>query len=234
MLLSAHWHRISNFEMNYNFCLHSVYGNGIRKYVTVVPVSTSPAPPWAWSRLKFPGSPEDSPHLRRLSTPRILGSLRRAGLQLALTPELRWEHHLVSRVSQRPVCSGEHVGLRSNRATWTGYLPAFIFSQEVDLSSRPLCIFPTKGELECRECFDHWDSGESWNPRRANEDRITGGTIFSHRQLEHQTPEITRWLKANVRILLTEMKTIQNHQNPVLPPQQVLDTPEHVKSKIHI
>ena len=73
------------------------------------------------------------------------------------------------------------MGGRSNRASWTGSLPAFILSQEaelrprslgtfpareelvsrkgsdprtqkVDLSSRLLCIFPARGELSCREC----------------------------------------------------------------------------------
>ena len=57
--------------------------------------------------------------------------------------------------------------------------------------------------------------------------RITGGTSTNH-----LTPEITRWQKANVRIsLTTETKTTHYHQNPVLPPQQVLDTPTHWKSK---
>jgi hypothetical protein len=37
--------------------------------------------------------------------------------------------------------------------------------------------------------------------------RITGGTSSSQRQLDHLTPEITRWRKANLRILLTETKT---------------------------
>jgi hypothetical protein len=37
---------------------------------------------------------------------------------------------------------------------------------------------------------------------------------------------------AKVRALLTENKTTQEHQNPVLPPQQVLDTPTHPKNKI--
>ena len=47
--------------------------------------------------------------------------------------------------------------------------------------------------------------------------RITGGTSSSQRQLEHLIPEITRWGKANVRILLTETKTTHHHQNPSLP-----------------
>ena len=38
-------------------------------------------------------------------------------------------------------------------------------------------------------------------------------------------PEITRWLKTNIIILLTETKTAQHQQKPVLPPQQFLDTP---------
>ena len=89
------------------------------------------------------------------------------------------------------------MGSRSNRASWTGSLQAFILSQEaelrprplgtflargelasregsdprnqeVDLSSRLLCTFPARGELACRECSDHWDSGESWTPRTAD------------------------------------------------------------------
>jgi hypothetical protein len=64
--------------------------------------------------------------------------------------------------------------------------------------------------------------------------RITEVTSSSQRQLEHLTPEITRLQKANIRILLTENKTIRHNQNPVCPPQQVLDTPTHPKSKFWI
>jgi hypothetical protein len=38
-------------------------------------------------------------------------------------------------------------------------------------------------------------------------------------------PEIIRWQKANLRILLMETKNTHHHQNPALPPQPVLDTP---------
>ena len=62
--------------------------------------------------------------------------------------------------------------------------------------------------------------------------RITGGTSSTQRHLKHLTPEITRWQKANIRILLTETKTTQHHQNPVIPLQRVLDTPTHAKTKI--
>jgi hypothetical protein len=40
--------------------------------------------------------------------------------------------------------------------------------QEVDLSSRYLDNCPIRGELACRECLDHWASGESWIPRSAD------------------------------------------------------------------
>jgi hypothetical protein len=33
--------------------------------------------------------------------------------------------------------------------------PAFIFSQEAGLNTRYLCTFPARGELACREYFDH-------------------------------------------------------------------------------
>ena len=32
---------------------------------------------------------------------------------------------------------------------------AFIFSQEAGLKARPLCTFPTRGEIACREYSDH-------------------------------------------------------------------------------
>jgi hypothetical protein len=32
---------------------------------------------------------------------------------------------------------------------------AFIFSKEADLNSKYLCTFPARGELACREYFDH-------------------------------------------------------------------------------
>jgi hypothetical protein len=73
------------------------------------------------------------------------------------------------------------------------------------------------------------DSQDCW---QAN--RITGGTNSNQRQLKQLTPEITRWRKANIRILLTETKTTQHHQNPVDPQQQVLDTITHLKSKTGI
>jgi hypothetical protein len=196
------------------------------------------------------------------------------------------------------------MGHRSNRASWTGSLSAFIFSQEVELIVRPLCTFPARGELASTECsvpeacYDrHFLSGVSLRLVNAREvrpekqqsfldrvplglypqqggkgdletsvylpsqrraclqgvlwplgtqeraglpglltktNRLTGGTSPSQRHLEHLTPEITRWLKANVRILLTETKNTGHHQNPELPPQRVLDTLTHQKSKIWI
>jgi hypothetical protein len=54
-----------------------------------------------------------------------------------------------------------------------------------------------------------------------------GGTSSSQKQQDHLTQEITRCLKANTRILPKETKITWNHQNPVVPPQQVLpNTPE--------
>ena len=93
--------------------------------------------------------------------------------------------------------TGEHVGDRSNRTSWTGSLQAFILSKEAELRLRPLGTFLARGEsayregsdprtqevdqsfrhldtctasgeLACRECSDHWDSGESWTTRSAD------------------------------------------------------------------
>jgi hypothetical protein len=44
--------------------------------------------------------------------------------------------------------------------------------------------------------------------------KITRGKSSSQRKREHPTTEITRWLKENIRILLTETKTTGHHQNP--------------------
>jgi hypothetical protein len=63
---------------------------------------------------------------------------------------------------------------------------------------------------------------------------LTVGKSSNQRHLEHWTPEIPRWWKDNIRILLTETKTTQHQQNPVLPTQWVLDTPTQPKSKIQI
>ena len=43
--------------------------------------------------------------------------------------------------------------------------------------------------------------------------RITRGKISNRSQLQQLTPEIIRWRKANIRILLTETKTTHHHQN---------------------
>jgi hypothetical protein len=61
--------------------------------------------------------------------------------------------------------------------------------------------------------------------------RSTGGKSSSQRQQDQLTPEITRWQKASERTLPTETKATWHHQNPVLPQQQVLDTPTHQKAR---
>ena len=48
------------------------------------------------------------------------------------------------------------------------------------------------------------------------------------------TPERTRWQKANLGMLLTEIQATWHHLNPILPQQQVLDSPTYQKSKISI
>jgi hypothetical protein len=62
--------------------------------------------------------------------------------------------------------------------------------------------------------------------------RITGGTSSSQRQLEHLTQEITRWLKANVRILLTETKTSSEHSTLTTVSPEYPNTPEKYHSDL--
>jgi hypothetical protein len=52
------------------------------------------------------------------------------------------------------VITGEHVGDRRNRASWTGYLQVFILSQEVELRPTPLSTFLARGESAYREGSD--------------------------------------------------------------------------------
>jgi hypothetical protein len=68
----------------------------------------------------------------------------------------------------RSLCSGEHAGCRSSRASWAGFLWDFLFSQGAELRPRPLCTFPEREEFAYRESSDHWDSGENWNPKSAD------------------------------------------------------------------
>jgi hypothetical protein len=63
------------------------------------------------------------------------------------------------------------------------------------------------------------------------DNRIKGGTSSIQRQLEQLMPEITRWRKTNIRILLTETKTSHLHQNLAFPLQGVLDTPNTPKKQ---
>jgi hypothetical protein len=130
------------------------------------------------------------------------------------------------------------VGHRSNSSSWTGSLPVLILSQEVELILSPLCTFSARREFATRECSDLQDSRESGLPGVLTEARrLTGGTSSRQRQLEHLKPEITRWQKANIRILLTEIMTTRHHQNPVLSPQRVPgypNTPEKQESDLKI
>ena len=48
------------------------------------------------------------------------------------------------------------MGDRSNRASWTGSLRAFILSQEAELRPRPLGTFLVRGESAYREGSDTW------------------------------------------------------------------------------
>jgi hypothetical protein len=59
--------------------------------------------------------------------------------------------------------------------------------------------------------------------------RATWGISSNQRQLKQLASEITRWRKANVRILLTEIKTTHHHQNTALAPHLVLGTPTQPK-----
>ena len=111
-------------------------------------------------------SPEDFICSRCPSTPRILGSLV-SGMQhqFQKTQRVLCQQQQGQRTkagpstprilgSLRPVYTGEHMGSRSNRASWTGSLWAFILSQEAELRPRPLGTFLARGESAYREGSD--------------------------------------------------------------------------------
>jgi hypothetical protein len=125
--------------------------------------------------------------------------------------------------SQRPVDIGEHMGGRNNKPSWTGFHWAFIPSQEAKLKPRNLGTFPSRGESASREGSEPWTQEVDLSSRLlctfpAEESipaesflttetqrrvglsgvlteakRITGETCHSQRQIEHLTPEISKW-----------------------------------------
>ena len=140
----------------------------------------------------------------------------------ALIPKLRWEG-LRWDPQFSLQCISKEGPLRRAQAT------------ELEGQS-PSCLHLQSGHGAVLQSSVHWScqerEGITGVLTQAN--RITGGKVSSQRQLEHLTPEITRWQKANVRILPTETRIPWHHQSPVLAPQWVMDTPPHWKSKICI
>jgi hypothetical protein len=127
---------------------------------------------WAWSQRRVPRSPEDSPHCRNPSTPRILRSLV-SGMQ----------HLFKKKISRGPLGRALTLRFRGGSGRWI-CAPDFC-APSLQEGSLPEESALTTGTQE-----------KSWSPRSVDRDyRITGGTSSRHRQLEHLTPEITRWQK---------------------------------------
>jgi hypothetical protein len=142
----------------------------------------------------------------------------------------------VSRVPQKPVCTGERAGCRRNIASRTGPLLG-LHLQPGGIADLQTSMHPSLQEesLPVESALTTETQERVGLPGVLTEaNRITGGKSFSQRQLEQLSPEITRWRKANIGTLLAETKTTQHHQNPALPPQRVLDIPTHPKTKIRI
>jgi hypothetical protein len=193
-------------------------------------------PPCAQTQQTVSWSFEDSSRRMHPSTPRTLGSLRRVSLQRGLwswgssessilypgswgdqsMQESMWATEATELLGQG------HFGPSSSAKRWI-WAPD-ICAASLQEESLPAESALTTGTQE--------RVGIPGVLTEAN--RIIRGTSSSQRQVDNLTPENTRWLKANVRILLTESKTTGHHQNPVRPPQQALDTPKHMKSKIKI
>ena len=66
---------------------------------------------------------------------------------------------------------------------------------------------------------------DTWAPSLQEESLPEENALNTESQKTASLTEITRWQKANVRILLTKTKTTHHHQNSALPPRPVLGTP---------
>jgi hypothetical protein len=213
-------------------------GNLPNQHLDFLPFSASPVLSWSQTLWIVPKSPEDSPCLTCHSTHRILGSLSRVSRQRGLWPWDSGESTILYAWSLRDQSTQE--------STWATEATELLGQGSFRPSSPARkWIRAPESELCTRSLQEESLSTESaltigtqeivglpWVLTEAN--RITGKTSSSQRQLEHLTPDITTWQKANVRILLTDTKTTRCHQNPVCPTQWVLDSPTHQKSKIQI
>ena len=92
--------------------------------------------------------------------------------------------------------------------------------------STAFCVQTTRTERSPSSAFT-----SEFRGLRAQAYRPTGGTNSIQRQQYQLTPEITRWQKPSTITLPTETKATWQHQKPVLPTQQVPDTPTHHKCK---
>ena len=90
--------------------------------------------------------------------------------------------------------------------------------QEARQLHRFLCIDPARRELISQKVLT-----QAYMP--------TGGTSSNRRQKDQLTPEKIRWQKASTGMIPKEAQATWKHENPSLPPQQVLATPTHGKSK---
>lgn len=140
----------------------------------------------------------------------------------------------LSRVSLRLACTGEAQAVKATELLGQGPFRPSSSSRKQSWTS-DLCA-PSLPE-ECwpwptRECSDPGTQERASLPGVLTKtNRLTVRKSSSQTHLEHLTPEITRWQQTSMRILLTEIKTAQHYQNPVLPPQWVLDTATHEKKQ---
>jgi hypothetical protein len=78
------------------------------------------------------------------------------------------------------------------------------------------------------------DHKESWTLRSSDSTEITGRTDSNQIYRGQGALEIIRWWEASIRTEEIETKVTWHHQNPNLPPWQVLDKPSQQKKKIWI
>jgi hypothetical protein len=140
-----------------------------------------------------PRFPEDSAHHRCQSTPRILGSLRRVGLQRGSDPG--------SQVRASSCIPGLSESSPSRGTCWPQKQQSFLDRVPLGLHPQPggRAETQTSGHLPCKSLPAERALTTGTQERielagvLTEANRITGGTRSNQRQLEHLTPEITRW-----------------------------------------
>ena len=118
------------------------------KQTTLLPVHNSTFQVWSWDMSLLVSSKEQTYTITNMFLRFIFGIFPARGetaSRKGSDPGTQVRAPSCIRVLSETSLGWEHSVRRSNRASWTWSLWAFIFSQKAELSCRPLFTFPVKG-----------------------------------------------------------------------------------------